>query len=73
MSDDMLKAAILAGAVIALRKRAAVQRAKAKEGTTPVGDRHPSVVVRSPEAAMADNIADGLERIADEIEAEGRQ
>ena len=62
---DRIELAILAGAVRALRTRAGRQREKAAGGIAAAGDHFPGVLVRSPEAAMAD----ALERIAYEIEA----
>jgi hypothetical protein len=63
---DSIELAILAGAVRAIRTRAGRQRGKAAGGIAAAGD--PGVVVRSPEAAMAANLADAFERIAEEIE-----
>ena len=65
---DNIELAILAGAVRALRTRADKQRQKAAGGIAAAGDHFPGVMVRSPEAAMAANLADAFERIADEIE-----
>jgi hypothetical protein len=67
---DQIELAICAGAARALRTRAAVQRQMAADGTSSAGDRFPTIVVRSPEAAMAANLADAFLRIADGIEAE---
>jgi hypothetical protein len=69
--SDSLESAIRAGAARALRDRAAAQRSKAVEGTIPLGDDFPGIVIRSPEAALADSLADGLERIASDLESEG--
>jgi hypothetical protein len=61
--------AVRAGAARALRTRADLQRLRAAEGSSSAGEKYPDVVVRSPEAAMAANLADAFERIAIEIEA----
>jgi hypothetical protein len=61
-----IELAILAVAVRALRTRADRQREKAAGGIAAAGV---GVMVRSPEAAMAANLANAFERIADEIEA----
>ena len=66
---DGIELAIRAGAVRALRTSADRQRQKAAGGIAAAGDHFPGVMVRSPEAAMAANLADAFERIADEIEA----
>lgn len=74
MADD-LERAILAGAVLALRKAAAKQRDLASNGASLAGDRHPGVLIRSPEAACAANLADDWTEIALRLahEMEGRQ
>jgi hypothetical protein len=66
---DSIELGILAGAVRALRTRADRQREKAAGGIAAAGDQFPGVTVRSPEAAMAANLADAFERIAAELEA----
>jgi hypothetical protein len=53
---------------IELAIRAGRQREKAAGGIAAAGDHFPGVMVRSPEAAMAANLATAFERIADEIE-----
>jgi hypothetical protein len=63
-----IELAIRAGAVRALRTRADKQRQKAAGGIAAAGD---ISMVRSPEAAMAANLAAEFERLADEVEAEG--
>ena len=68
VSNDAIEVAIRAGTARALRKRAAAQRAIAAEGTALLGDRFPGAVLRTPEAALANNLAAGLERIADDLE-----
>ena len=67
---DSIELAIRAGAVRALRTRAGKQRQRAAGGIAVAGDHFPGVRVRSPEAAMAANLANAFERIADEIESE---
>jgi hypothetical protein len=71
-ADDELDAAVARGALVALRKRAAAQRAKATEGTIAAGDHSPNVAIRSPEAATALAIADSLDAVADEMAREPR-
>ena len=70
---DSIELAILAGAVRALRTRADNQREKAAGGIAAAGDHFPGMLVRSPEAAMAANLATEFERLADELEAEAPQ
>jgi hypothetical protein len=65
-----LEAAIVAGAIAALRRRASVQAQKARDGTTSAGDAHPHVVIATGEAATAVALARALERIAAEFDAE---
>jgi hypothetical protein len=48
--------------------RGADARQKAAGGIAVAGDHFPGVMVRSPEAAMAANLAAEFERIAEEIE-----
>ncbi len=67
--SDAIETAIRAGAARALRKRAAVQRGKAAAGIIPAGEHFPNIVIRSPEAALANDLADGLERIASDLES----
>ena len=55
----------------ALRTRADKQRQKVAGGIAAAGEQFPGVTVRSPEAAMAANLAAEFERLADEVEAEG--
>ena len=68
-----IELAVRAGAAKALKARAAVQRLRAADGTSSAGDHFPGVLVRSPEAAMAANLAAAFERIAAEIEAGSAQ
>ena len=63
--------AIIAGAVSALRKRAAVQREKAALGITRAEPPHGDVLIIASEARAALNLANDLEEIADELEVEG--
>jgi len=70
MTFDAIETAIHSGAAQALRKRAAVQRQQAANGTTPAGEHAPGLMLRSPEAALALCLAVGLESIAAEIEAD---
>jgi len=67
-----IEEAVRAGALWALRKRAAVQRAKAADGTVSAGERFPGIMLRSPEAAVAASLAAGLDAAADELEREAR-
>ena len=70
MTLDAIETAIHSGAVQALRKRAAMQRQRASNGTMPAGEHAPGLMLRSPEAALALCLAAGLESIAAEIEAD---
>ena len=62
--------AVCAGAACALRARAALQRKKACDGTSSAGERHPSIVIQTGEAAVAGRLASAFELLADEIESE---
>jgi hypothetical protein len=66
MSDD-IEAAFVAGAVVALRKRAVRQARIAADGTA-VGARN--AIIRQGEAAIADGLARVLNELADDFEAE---
>jgi hypothetical protein len=57
MIDDQLDAAMLSGAVTALRRRADRQRKIARDGTD-----------RGGEAAIAGRLAEALSQLADEFE-----
>jgi hypothetical protein len=57
---------VVAGAIAALRRRAARQRQIARDGTA-LGER--GVVVRKGEAAIAERLAGVLSQLADEFEA----
>jgi hypothetical protein len=70
MTLDAIETAIRGGVEHALRKRAAVQRQRAADGTTPAGVHAPDLMLRSPEAALAQHLAADLESIAAEIEAD---
>jgi hypothetical protein len=65
---DEIEEAVVAGAVLALRRRAQRQRAIAQSWTTH-GAR--GVTVRSGEAVIADLLAAALTEIADELEQGG--
>jgi hypothetical protein len=67
---DDLETAIRAGAVAALRRRAARQAKLAAEGTT-VGDR--GALIRTGEAAISLRISATLGDLAAELEAEAPQ
>jgi hypothetical protein len=64
-----IELAIRAGAVRAIRTRADRQRQKAAGGIAPAGDHFPSIIIRTPEAPMAANLADAFECLAAEFEA----
>jgi len=64
-----IERAIRVGAVRALRTRADKQRQRAADGIASAGERFSNIVVRSPEAAMAEKLANTFERIAADIEA----
>ena len=68
-AEAKILGAICAGAVRALRTRADKQRQMSADGTSTAGEQFSDVVVRSPEAAMAANLAAEFERLACEIEA----
>jgi hypothetical protein len=61
-----LESAITLAAASALRRRAALMRSRAAAGSATVKD-HPGVVIRSPEAALAERMAAEYEAIAGEI------
>jgi hypothetical protein len=63
-------AAICAGAVIALLRRAERQVEIARAGTTAAEGR-PDVLIRTGEAAVALRLAEALSACADELEAGG--
>jgi hypothetical protein len=63
-----LEAAIRAGALVALRKRAAGQAAKAREG---VAVTETGIAIRTGESAIAARLAEALAAVADELEREG--
>jgi hypothetical protein len=67
---DALEQAIRDRAVRTLRNAAARRREMAFSGTSSAGEKHPSVVIRSPEAACAVNLADDWTEIADLLELE---
>jgi hypothetical protein len=71
-APDAIERAMCAGAVCALRRRAAEQRQRATDGTLPADAHSCAVTLRSPEAALALRLAAGLESIATDIEAEAR-
>jgi hypothetical protein len=66
-APDSFEAAFVAGAVRALRNRAAALKARASVGVT-ILDRRPPVRVVTSESATDLRIADSWESIADEME-----
>jgi hypothetical protein len=70
---DALEQAICARVVCALRNAAIRQRGVADSRTSSAGEKYPGVVIRSPEAACADNLAADWAEIADALEQEGRR
>jgi hypothetical protein len=64
---DELTSAILTGALLALRKRAAAQKRIDELGTT-TAEKHPTVIIRTGEAALAGRIAAALSDCANEFE-----
>jgi hypothetical protein len=68
---DPIESAIYAGAIVALRKAAAKQSGVASSGTSFAGEKYPGVVIRSPEAACAVNLAEDWTAIADALNLEG--
>lgn len=69
-SLNAIDAAVTAGAVRALRNRSVAQREKAMPGVTNDEGRYANIVIVSSEARAALNIANDLEEIAAELEAE---
>ena len=65
---DPIESAFLAGAVTALRRRAARQARIAEDGTTS-GERN--AVIRQGESAVALRLALALNELADELEQDG--
>jgi hypothetical protein len=68
LPPDEIETAIFAGAIAALRRRAASQEKIAKDGTS-IGERN--VVIRQGESAIAERLATTLSALADELEAGG--
>jgi hypothetical protein len=66
---DELETAIAGAAAAALRKRAAALRRESELGTSSAGEKYPSVIVKSPEAARALDLAGDFDSIADLLEA----
>jgi hypothetical protein len=64
---DVVANAVLAGAIRALRLRAAAQTEKAKFGTT-TAEKNPEVLIRTGESAIAVRIAAALTDCADDLE-----
>ncbi len=67
---DNLEEEFRAGAIVALRRRAARQREIAKSWTAH-GER--GAIILQGEARVALRIAEALDQAADDLEAEGRQ
>ena len=67
VNPDELDAAILAGAVRALRRRAEMQAENAQLGTTTAENR-PTVSIRTGEAAVAARLAEAFNECADSLE-----
>jgi hypothetical protein len=65
---DEIEAAVRAGAVRALRRRADRQAAIANLETGPAGERFPDVIIRTGRAALAGRIAESLNACADQID-----
>jgi hypothetical protein len=68
---DPLEAAVLAGAIRALRNRAAMVRARASDGVAFLDGYRPSVIIIESKAAHLYRIARDLDRVASELEAGG--
>jgi cell division protein ZapA (FtsZ GTPase activity inhibitor) len=66
---ERLEAAMLSGAINALRRRADALRQRASVGVT-ILDRKPPVVIVESKAAHLYRIARDLERVASDLEAE---
>jgi hypothetical protein len=71
LPHDPLEAAVLAGAINALRRRAAAIRKHAAPGII-VLDRSPPVVEITSESATSLKIAKSFDEIADDLETEAR-
>jgi hypothetical protein len=71
-SVDPIELAIRNVAVQAIRRRANALRQKAEDGTSAAGEHFPGVLLRSPEAACALNLAADFDAIAAELEREAR-
>jgi hypothetical protein len=65
---DELADAIVGAAASALRKRAAALRRESELGTSSAGEKYPSVIVKSPEAARALDLAGDFDSIANLLE-----
>jgi hypothetical protein len=72
-SNPAIEIAIREGAIRALRKRAKVQADRAADGEIPAGDKHPRVIIRSGESAIASSLCAVLSAMADELEREQSQ
>jgi hypothetical protein len=66
---DEIELVVRAGAARALRKRAAVQRQLAADGTSSAGEKCAGVIIRTGEAAVAARLTTMFEQIAADIEA----
>jgi hypothetical protein len=69
--DSALELAVKAGAIRALRTRAAAKREEARCGVTNGEGPNADVIIIASEARAALNIANDLAEIADELEAGG--
>lgn len=62
-----IEAACIAGAVNVLRERAEVQRKRAAQNSASAGEKFPGVIIRNGEAAIAAQLAEAFDRIANEM------
>jgi hypothetical protein len=72
-TDGLIQAAICAGAVRALRRRAAHQASLASAGTVTAGGRFPNVKIRTGEAEIARRLERVLREVADELDTEAHR
>jgi hypothetical protein len=72
-TDGLIQAAICAGAVRALRRRAAHQASLASAGTVTASGRFPNVKILSGEAEIARRLERALREVADELDADGQR
>ncbi|HEY4927089.1 MAG TPA: hypothetical protein VII20_21990 [Roseiarcus sp.] len=70
MDSQILQSAMRNGAATAMRKRAVALRQEAAQTTTSAGEKFPTVMLKSPEAAHALRLAADWDEIAAAFEVE---